>query len=143
MANDGGLSKFQRRMRAIPKDVREGVKPTLIKQANEMAQTMRSFAPVESGDLRDSIEVTGPGEATPAYSQPGGSMMVGSNQAAVTVGNSDVRYAHLVEYGHGNGFNGSTVPAHPFFWPAVRLHQKKASQAIKRAITRSIKKSKT
>lgn len=143
MAFDGGLSKFQKRMRAIPKDVREGVKPTLIKQANDMARTMRSLAPVDSGDLRDSIAVTAPGESTPPYSQPGGSATVGSNQAAVTVGNTDVRYAHLVEYGHGNGFGGSTVPPHPFFWPAVRMHQKKASQAIKRAITRSIKKSKS
>ncbi|WP_406736978.1 HK97-gp10 family putative phage morphogenesis protein [Thioclava sp. GXIMD4215] len=142
MADDGGLSKFQRRMNAIPKDVREAVKPALIRQANQIATTARALAPEDSGDLKASIEVTGPGQQTPAYSQPGGSSTVGSNQAAVTAGNSDVRYAHLVEYGHGNGFGGSTVPAKPFFWPAVRMHRKKAAQSIKSAISRAIKKSK-
>ena len=95
----------------------------------------------DSGDLKGSIAVTGPGQSTPAYSQPGGSMSVADNAVAVTVGDTDVRYAHLVEYGHGNGLHGSIVPAHPFFWPAVRLHRKKATTAIKSAVRRAVRKS--
>ena len=133
MTDDGGLSRFQRRMRAIPPAVRESVRPALVKQAEGMAATMRAVVPVDSGDLRGSIAVTGPGQATPPYSQPGGAMVIGENQAAVTVGNSDVRYAHLVEYGT------SKNEAKPFFWPSVRLHRARVAAAIKRAIGKAVR----
>lgn len=139
MADDGGLSSFQRRMQAIPKAAREAVAPALVKQAELMADTMRTLAPKKTGKLADSIAVTGPAQATPPYSQPGGSLVTGSNQAAVTAGSTDVRYAHLVEYGHSNGLHGSIVPPHPFFWPSVRLNQKKAQKAIKREIRKAIR----
>lgn len=139
MADDGGLARFQQRMQAIPREARNAVKPALIKAAEDVAALQRALAPQKTGDLKASIHVTGPGEATPAYSQPGGSMVAAPNTALITVGSSDVRYAHLVEYGHGGGFNGSTVPAHPFFWPGLRLGRKKAAAAIKRAIRKAIK----
>lgn len=139
MADDGGLSRFQRRMNAIPKEVRKAVQPALVKSADEIADTMRMLAPVDDGDLRDSITVTSPGFATPPYSQPGGSRVAPSNAALITAGNTDVRYAHLVEYGHGNGVRGSTVPPHPFFWPAYRIHKKRAAARIKRAISKAVK----
>lgn len=133
MPDDGGLRRFQERMRAIPKAVREDVKPAVIKSANEMAGSMRSLAPVDEGDLRDSIEVTGPGQRTPAYSQPGGSTVLPENAAAVSVGNTDVRYPHLVEYGT------QSASAQPFFWPAFRSNRKRATNRIKRAMTKAIK----
>lgn len=103
--------------------------------------------PEVTGDLMNSIAVTGPGQVTPPYSQPGGSMTVPENAVAITVGSSDVRYAHLVEYGHNGGFvtggaqgtRGQAVPAQPFFWPAFRLHQKKSVAAIKRAVGKAIR----
>jgi HK97 gp10 family phage protein len=134
MNGDGGIGRLQQRLAAIPKTVKEAVQPALLRQANSMAGTMRSFAPVDEGDLKASIEVTPGGQSTPAYSQPGGSMTVPSNAAAVTVGNSDVRYGHLVEYGTVK------AQAQPFFWPAVRLHNKKAKKAIKAAVGRAVKK---
>lgn len=139
---DDGLAKFQRRMEAIPRAARQAVKPALVKAAEDVAHLQRALAPEKTGDLKASIHVTGPGEATPAYSQPGGSMVAPPNAALITVGNTDVRYAHLVEYGHSNGFGGSTVPPHPFFWPGFRLGQKKAAAAIKRAIRKAIKEEK-
>lgn len=137
MTDDGGLSRIQQRMAMIPRRVREAVKPELIKQGNDLAVTMRILAPddpaTNAPDLRSSIEVTGPGEKTPAYSQPGGSMLVPDNAVAVTVGNSDVRYPHLVEYGT------KKAAAQPFFWPAVRMQRKKATNAIKRAISKAVR----
>lgn len=133
MARDGGLTRFQRRMQAIPAEVRTAVRPALLSTAEEMAATMRALAPEDTGALKRSIAVTGPGQATPAYSQPGGSSVVGELQAAVTVGNTDVRYAHLVEYGTGH------AAAQPFFWPAVRLHRKKATAKIRRAISKAVR----
>lgn len=111
MADDGGLASFQRRMAAIPKEVRAAVKPALLKSGEELKATMRQLAETsrDTGDLINSIAVTGPGETTPPYSQPGGSQVVGETSVAVTVGNSGVRYAHLVEYGTKH------APARPFF----------------------------
>lgn len=133
MADDGGLARFQRRMRAIPKAAREAVQPALVKGAEEIAGAAKHLAPVDTGDLRDSIAVTGPGRTTPPYSQPGGSRLLEENQAAVTAGGADVRYAHLVEYGTAD------TPAQPFFWPAYRSLKKRATSRIKRAIGKAIR----
>ena len=130
---DGGLSKFQKRLRAIPEAAREAVVPALAKSAEEIARVQRQLAPVDQGDLRDSIAVTLPGQTTPAYSQPGGSRTAGPLEAVITVGNTDVRYPHLVEYGT------TTSDAQPFFWPAVRLGRKRATNRIKRAVRKAIK----
>jgi HK97 gp10 family phage protein len=133
MSDDGGIGKLQRRLAAIPKAAKEATMPALLKQAEAMAETMRTLVPVDTGHLRDSITVTPGGEKTPAYSQPGGASVVPENAAAVTVGDHTVRYGHLVEYGT------TKAHAHPFFWPAVRLHNKKAKAAIRRAIGKAIR----
>lgn len=101
-----------------------------------MAEAMRRFAPRKTGALIDSIEVTGPGGTTPAYSQPGGSRAVPENAVALTAGNTKVRYAHLVEYG--------TAKAHaqPFFWPAYRLFKLRAKRRISRAIGKAVRETK-
>ncbi len=121
-------------MAAVPETIKKAVQPTLKRQASNMATTMRGLVPVADGDLQRSIEVTPAGQQTPPYSQPGGSMTVPENAVAVTVGNTDVRYAHLVEYGT------TKTPAQPYFWPAVRLHRNKAQQAIKRGVSRAVKR---
>ena len=133
MANDGGLLKFQRRMRAIPKAAREAVTPALLQGGYEVAEAMEALAPEDTGDLVGSITVTPPGHSTPPYSQPGGSKSVPENQVAITVGNTDVRYPHLVEYGTYR------TAAKPFFWPGFRLARKKAENRIKRAISKAIR----
>ncbi|MBB4123288.1 HK97-gp10 family putative phage morphogenesis protein [Martelella radicis] len=134
MANDGGISRLKRRLNAIPKDVREAIVPDLMKSGNELASTMKSLAPEDSGDLKSSIAVTGPGQQTPPYSQPGGASMVPENAVAVTVGNEDVRYPHLVEYGT------KAAPAQPFFWPAYRLLKKRITSRTKRTISKAVRK---
>lgn len=133
MADDGGLSRFQQRMNAIPKAVRQAVVPAVVKGADELADAMKTLAPVDTGALRNSIVVTGPNQQTPPYSQPGGSYTTKETEAVVTVGNSDVRYPHLVEYGTNE------AQAQPYFWPAVRTRGKRARDRIKRAVRKAIK----
>lgn len=125
--------RLKRRLDAIPRAVRAAVAPALITSGRDLSVTMRLLAPVDSGDLRNSIHITLPGETTPPYSQPGGSTTAGENQVIVTVGNSDVRYPHLVEYGTAE------APAQPFFWPAFRLKKKAIANRIKRAIRKAVK----
>lgn len=140
MANDGGLSSFQKRMKAVPLAARQAVQPALMKGAEEIAALQRGLAPddpaTSAPDLKSSIEVTGPGRATPAYSQPGGSMVVPKNAVAITAGNSDVRYPHLQEFGTRNHV------AQPFFWPGFRLGRKRAMNRVKRAIGKAIREAK-
>lgn len=147
--SDGGLRSFQRRMEAVPKAARAAVAPALLKGANDIAAAQRLFAVAskDTGALIDSIAVTGPSQATPPYSQPGGSMVVPELSAAVTAGNSDVRYAHLVEFGTrarmmSSGSQASVHPgtaAQPFFWPGFRAARKTALGRIKRAIGKAIR----
>lgn len=138
MANDGGIGRLKKRLAAIPAEVKKAANVTTVKQAEIIASTMRNLAPddpaTDAPDLKSSIEVTPAGQQTPPYSQPGGSMVVPENAVAITVGNTDVRYPHLQEYGT------TKMNAQPFFWPSVRLHQKKAQQAIKRGVARAVKK---
>lgn len=136
MADDGGLSSFQRRMQAIPEAAREAIKPALVKAAGDVADAQRLLVPRDTGDLAASIAVTGPGLSTPPYSQPGGSMVVPENSAAITVGSTDVRYGHLVEHGTEH------APAQPYFWPGFRMTRKKAAEKIKRAIGKAIREAK-
>jgi HK97 gp10 family phage protein len=132
------LDKLKARLDAIPKAVRQAVGPALVKSAEEIAGAMRQLAETsrDTGALIDSIAVTGPGEQTPPYSQPGGSMVVPENATAITVGNSNVRYPHLVEYG--------TAKAHaqPFFWPAFRLYRVRARRRINSAIGKAVREAK-
>ena len=133
---DNGLSKFQKRMAAIPKAARDAVQPALVKGGYEIADAIEALAPEDTGDLVGSIAVTLPGNSTPPYSQPGGAHVVPENEVAITVGNTDVRYPHLVEYGTKH------APAQPFFWPGFRLAKPKAERRIKRAIAKAIREAK-
>ena len=132
-----GLASFQKRMAAVPKAARKAVEPALVAAAYDVLDAQEALAPEDTGDLKGSGAVTGPGQSTPPYSQPGGSMTLPENAAAVTFGNSDVRYPHLVEYGT------TTAPAQPFFWPGFRLARKAASGKIKRAIAKAVRETKT
>lgn len=116
--------------------------------ADDMVRTARSYAPVDQGDLKDSIVATRAGQQTPSYSQPGGSQMVPEGGVLVTAGNSKVRYPHLVEYGTRPHINAGKFPgtqhpgtaAQPYFWPAFRLLRRRFRARMTRAMNKAIKK---
>lgn len=128
-----GIKSFQRKMRAMPAAVRKALAPATLQGAQEIADMATHFAPEDTGDLVNSITVTGEGQSTPPYSHPGGSHVVPEGAAAVSVGSSDVRYPHLQEYGTRHH------AAQPFFWPAYRTLKKRSANRIKRAMTKAIK----
>lgn len=134
MADDGGLSRIQQRLNAIPLKLRERMQVVTLEEAEKLADDMRTLALAskDTGDLIASIAVTPAGQTTPAYSQPGGATVVPENAAMVTAGNKDVRYPHLVEYGT------KKVEAQPFFWPAVHLGKKRALARMRREIRKVV-----
>ena len=137
MADDGGLSRIQQRLSAIPKRLKERMAVVALEQAEKVADDMRQFALAskDTGALINSIHVTPGGQSTPPYSQPGGSSTVPEGSAAITAGNSEVRYPHLVEYGT------TQTQAQPFFWPAVRLNNKRVKGVFRKEARRVIKES--
>jgi len=139
MADDGGLSRIQRRLNAIPRYVKERMAVVTVEEANRVAEDMRTMAmpSKDTGALIDSITVTPGGQSTPPYSQPGGSSSAPEGGAMITAGNTDVRYPHLVEYGH-TGPNGTVVEPQPFFWPAVRLNLNKVRARLRREAKKAI-----
>ncbi len=133
MTDDGGLSRIQQRLNAIPTALRERMKVVTREEASKLADDMRVLAPKDTGALAASITVTGAGQTTPPYSQPGGSKVVPENAAMVTAGDHAVRYPHLVEYGT------SEAHAQPFFWPAVRLNKRRITNRLRREIGKTIR----
>lgn len=145
-----GWDRLKRRLEKIPKNVREQTQPAITSAAQDVAEVMKALAPVDDGDLKDSIVVTSGGQRTPPHSQPGGATTVPENAAMITAGNSKVRYAHLVEFGtraHINGgqFAGTTNPGatgQPFFFVGFRLAKAKAARKIKRAVSKAVRSKK-
>ena len=133
MPTDNGLAKTLAAMRCAKDAARAAIMPELEQAGRDIAVTMRVLAPVDSGDLRDSIHVTYPGQSTPPYSQPGGSRTAKETEVLITAGNEEVRYPHLVEHGT------SDAEAQPFFWPGWRLHRKKVRDRIARRFRKNLR----
>lgn len=134
MAYSTQIRDFEKRMDAVPQQLRAGLLVILRKNAEELAEAIRQLAQESriTGDLIDSIKVTGPGETTPAFSL-GGARVAGPLEFVVSVGNHDVRYAAHVEFGTVH------AAAHPFFWPAVRALKRRFDNRLNRAIRQFFK----
>ena len=128
-----GPVELEQRLLAIPREVLAELRPALVKGAQDIADAIELLAPEDTGDLVNTITVTGPGGTTPAYATGGGSVTLAENQAAVTVGSPDMRHGHLQEFG--------TVSheAQPFMRPAFRLKKAKVMARISRAVAKAVK----
>ena len=108
-----------------------------LESAEEHAAAARRFAPVLSGDLRDSIVTTRGGNQTPLFSGArvgggGGAVFVPLHAAAVSAGNVKVRYAHIPEYG------SVKMAAKPFFWPAFRFTRSRHMERARREASKAL-----
>lgn len=133
MAGNDGLDDLMKafdRAKAVP---RQQIVKALLASGNELADAQKHLAPKDTHALANSIAVTGPGQSTPPYSQPGGSRVAGETEVIVTAGDAETRYVHLVEYGT------SRTEAQPFFWPALRLLRKRLQQRIDRAGRKAVR----
>lgn len=130
MTGDGGLSSFQRRMRAIPAGVRQAVRPALQQGAEEVADAQRKLAPVDDGALIASIRIeAGENELSLAIAA-GGPMTVREVRKGAG--------AHY-DYALAQEFGTADQEDQAFFWPGFRLARRRAVNRIKRAIGKAIK----
>lgn len=142
-----GKDKLFRKLKdRLPKAMQAELEKAAFEGAEEMVATAKRLVPRDEGKLAESIVATRAGETSPAYSQPGGAMVVPEGAAMVTAGNSEVRYPHLVEYGtasHAQGGTGKGTqhpgnPPQPYFWPAFRLMRKRFKGRMSRALRKAI-----
>lgn len=146
-----GLGRLKKKLKALPAAAEEEISKAMEQSADEIVAMAKGLAPVDRGELQDSIGWTW-GEA------PKGAMVLGkvksrgrgAGNLVITVyaGGGDAFYARFVEFGtapHLNKgrFSGSQHPgtaAKPFFFPAYRATRKRARGRVARAITRSAKR---
>ena len=141
-----GSEALEQKLRAVQASLPEALRPVLIKAGHEIAADMRTLAEASrrTGDLIESIHVTGPGGTTPAHSADGGQRTATEWQVLVTAGDSDARHAHLVEGGtverqHKDGTSTGKMPAAPFFNPAWRLNKTRLLRRINRVLRKAIR----
>lgn len=131
MAQNNGLAALQRKLDAIPKAAKRAVEQSMEKSAQEIVDLAKRLCPTDSGALRDSIGWTW-------AAAPEGSMVLASTKGAVLritiyAGSDEAFYARWIEFGT------SEMEAHPFFFPAYRMLQKRAKGRTNRAITKAVK----
>lgn len=142
-----GRSALLRKLALLPDAARQEIGKAINQSAEEIAAAQRRLAPEKSGALKRSIVVS-KGGAVPKYASVGrsGATQKGDPDLSVIVsaGNSQVRYAHIAEFGsapHVNKglFEGSQHPGTKpagFFFPPYRAYRKR----VKSRMTRATKK---
>lgn len=152
--------KFAAKLGRIPPAVALEARRALGEAAGGIVAKMKARAPVDDGDLQMSITYRFGDEAQIKYSQTLGPARFGSNfrstngagnnnalSVRISAGNTDVRYAHLVEFGAaphiaGGQFAGAKhpgAPAQPFFYPTFRAERKPAGRKVARAWRKALK----
>ncbi|QPC43491.1 HK97 gp10 family phage protein [Kaustia mangrovi] len=133
-----GLDKLQKKLKALPDQVRKDIHEAMKQGAEELTQMQRRLAPVDSGALRDSIGYTfGNFQADNANVRgvTAGSK-IGDTELSVTIHAGDAKafYAAFVEFGTVDQ-NGQ-----PYFFPAYRSLSRRIKGRISRATTKAAKK---
>lgn len=138
--------RLLKKIAALPKVTREEIRKSLAESANEIVDLQRRAVPVDTGNLKDSIDWHYGDAEKIAHSQGAG----GDHELAVRIsaGNTFARHAHLVEFGtaphpQGGKFAGTMhpgTPAQPFFFPMYRLGKKRAKSRITRAVNKAARK---
>ena len=132
--------RLRARLAKIPDTAREAAAAAMEEGAQEIVDAMKMAAPVQSGDLRDSIGWTW-GEV------PAGSFMIdeirsgknaGQQYATLRIkiyaGNREAFYARFIEFGTKTG-----VRAQPFFYVTWAKEKAKFRARVRAAIRKRIK----
>jgi len=151
--------RLLKKLQALREQTRDVVAPALGEGADRIVKLAKSLVPVDSGDLRDSIDWTF-GKA------PKGSIHIAQKSAGdwtitIFAGNAKAYYARFVEFGtkfHAaqashrdrryKSFAAMTkakqahyaTPAEPFFFPAWRALRKQVARELGKVIREAVRK---
>lgn len=130
MANSS-VEAYKRRLMKIPAEVRTAAFTALAKNVQETANAMKQAAPQEDGTLKASVRV----EFDPANVRA--KIRAGGDTTTRPVRNGS---SATYDYALAQEFGTEKMAANPFFWPMYRLYKKSRRPAVKRAMTKAIKK---
>lgn len=144
-----GRAKLRKRLLRLPDDVKRRLRAEFAQGADDIVNMMKAVAPVDDGELRESITWRWSGEGKIAYSQGDSSGQPGDMSIRISAGNTRVRYPHLVEFGAaphiaGGIFKGAMHPGQPpqpFFFPSYRAQKKRVVKNFRRGIKRAMQDS--
>lgn len=131
-----GRPKLRKKLEALVAVGRDEIRRAMETSADEIVALAKSLAPVDKGDLKDSIGWTW-GKA------PKGAMTLGKVQSdgvdseftiTIYAGNSKAYYARWVEFGT------QKMGAQPYFYPSYRALRRRSKSRVTRAVTKAIKK---
>lgn len=106
------------------------LKAGMAKAADQFVARAKQYAPVDEGDLRNSIKW----DWTRKTKQGAGRVPAIIVQAGAEGRSDPAFYARWVEFGT------PTTPKQPFFFPAYRLARRSIRSAMSRAMSRAMKK---
>lgn len=119
-----GSESFKKRLAALKKEVEPQVAAALADSAKIVQQRIKQYAPVDDGDLRESIEMA---RASDRMTKAGANV----RYKVFT----DLFYSKWVELGTKNR------KATPFFFPAYRVERKGVRRRVNKAIRDAIRRS--
>lgn len=154
-----GLASLRKKVRQMPEAAKAEIVAAMEAGAAEVVALAKSLAPVDDGDLRESIGWTWgdppKGAIVIAKSRP--LKNAGDMRITIYAGNDKAFYARWVEFGTaphsvekgadrsskrklGGGRMHPGARATPFFFPAYRATRKRLKSRVSRAITKAAKK---
>lgn len=137
-----GLARLERKLKRLPAAAKDMIRAEMEKGADQIVAAMKSLAPVlkqpdkrrRAGALRDSIGWTW--GKKPKYAVALAivkASLAGDLTITIYAGNSEVRYAHLLEWGTVK------MQAQPFFYVSWRAHRKSVRRSIRKAVNAAAK----
>jgi HK97 gp10 family phage protein len=118
-----GMAAFQAKLSAASKTVREAAQQRLDREADRLVEAIRGAAPVDDGELRDSVRK----EAT--EQQPGVRIEAGGTPETMRPGDD----GHVHDVAKSTEYGTRTRAAHPFFWPMIEAHEEAIGRALSEA----------
>lgn len=135
--------RLRRRLKAIPAKVRQAVRAQLKVNALELVETAKSFAPVDTGFLREHIRAQNVSTSTRiawrvgSYALHSRWVEFGTAPAAARPARQNMNFRRTAVMTKAYAAHHAT-PAQPFFWPAWRLKRRRFKLRMSRAVRKAI-----
>jgi len=126
-----GVAELRKKLAAMPKVAKAEIRKVLEVSAAEMVSLAKALAPVDVGNLRDSIR-----------SEPGDHDLAVVVRAGGELTTREVRAGSGEDYDYSLAAEFGTIdtPEQPFFWPSYRAVKKRAKNRATRAVRKAARR---